>query len=61
MQPWADPGSTTPRKSAAKPLARRHRKYYNANREAISARRAKGYKRKRAAIKAGQKETSAGT
>ena len=35
-----------------------HRKYYNANREAISARRAERHrKRKRAAMKAGQKET----
>ena len=39
----------------------RNRKYYNAHREALSVRRAKAYKRKRAAIKAGQKETSAGT
>jgi hypothetical protein len=31
------------------------RKYYNASREAISAKRAKAYKRKRAATKAGQK------
>ena len=34
----------------------RNRKYYNAHREALSVRRAKAYKRKRAAIKAGQKE-----
>jgi len=33
------------------------RKYYNANREAISAKRAKAYKRKRAAMKVAQKET----
>ena len=33
------------------------RKYYNTHREAISARRAKAYKSKRAAIKAGLKET----
>jgi hypothetical protein len=32
------------------------RTYYDANREAISARRAKAYKRKRAAIKEGRKE-----
>ena len=37
----------------------RNRKYYNAHREAISARRA--FKRKRAAIEVGQKVTSAGT
>ena len=37
------------------------RKYYNTHREAINDRRAKAYKRKRAAIKAGQKEASAGT
>jgi hypothetical protein len=36
-----------------------YRKYYNANREAINARRAVINKRKRAAIKAGQKVTSA--
>jgi hypothetical protein len=35
----------------------RHRKYYIAHREAISARRAERYKRKRAAVKTGQKET----
>ena len=52
-----DPGSTTPRKSAAKPLARAYRKYYNAHREAINARRAKRDRKRRAAIKAGQKET----
>ena len=34
-----------------------HRKYYNTHREAIKARRAKGHKRKREAMKAGQKET----
>ena len=39
----------------------KNRKYYNANRKAISARRAKAFKRKRAAIGAGQKGTSAGT
>ena len=33
------------------------RKYYNTHREAIYARRAKAHKRKRAAIKAGQKVT----
>ena len=33
------------------------RKYYDANREAISARRAKRARKKRAAMKAGQKET----
>jgi hypothetical protein len=33
------------------------RKYFNANREAINERRAKGSKSKRAAMKAGQKET----
>jgi hypothetical protein len=32
------------------------RKYYNAHRKAISVKRAKAYKRKRAAMKAGQKE-----
>ena len=37
------------------------RKYYNTHREAIFARRAKRAKRKQAAIKVGQKETSAGT
>ena len=37
------------------------RKYYNTHREAIFARRAKADRRKRAAIKAGQKVTSAGT
>jgi hypothetical protein len=37
----------------------RNRKYYNAHREAISARRA--FERKRAAIEVGQKVTSAGT
>ena len=37
------------------------RKYFNANREAIYARRAKRAKRKQAAIKAMQKEPSAGT
>ena len=37
----------------------RNRKYYNANRMAIRARRA--FKRKRAAIEVGQKVTSAGT
>ena len=36
-----------------------NRKYYNAHREAISARRA--FERKRAAIEVGQKVTSAGT
>ncbi len=35
----------------------RNRKYYNANRKAISVRRVKAFKRKRAAMKAGQKET----
>jgi hypothetical protein len=35
------------------------RKYFKANREAIYARRAKRAKRKQAAIKAGQKVTSA--
>ena len=38
----------------------RNRKYYNANREAINARRVKAFKRKRAAIKAAQEETLAG-
>jgi hypothetical protein len=38
-----------------------YRKYYNAHREAINARRVKAKKRKRAARKVGQKETSAGT
>ena len=38
-----------------------YRKYYKANREAITGRRKRAYKRKRAAIKAGQKEPSAGT
>ena len=38
-----------------------YRKYYKANREAITGRRKKAYKRKRAAIKAAQEETSAGT
>jgi hypothetical protein len=33
------------------------RKYYNTHREAINKRRAKAYKRTRAAIKAGLKET----
>ena len=33
------------------------RKYYNTHREAISAKRAKAYKSKRAASKVGQKET----
>ena len=37
------------------------RKYFNANREAIYARRAKRAKRKQAAIKAMQKEPSART
>ena len=37
------------------------RKYYNTHREAIFARRAKATKRKRAAMKAVRKETSAGT
>jgi hypothetical protein len=37
----------------------RSRNYYEANREAISGRRKKAYKNKRAAIKAGQKVTSA--
>ncbi len=32
------------------------RKYYNAHRKAISAKRAKAYKRKRAAMKAVRKE-----
>jgi hypothetical protein len=44
---------------AAKPLARGNRKYYNAHRKAIRARRA--FKRKRAVIEVGQKVTSAGT
>jgi hypothetical protein len=40
----------------------KNRKYYNTHREAIFARRAKANKRKRAAIRAGQKETwEAGT
>ena len=56
----AHPRSTTPTKNAAK-LVRGERKYYKANREAIYARRAKRAKRKQAAIKAGQKETSAET
>ena len=38
-------------------LRESQRKYYNAHREAINARRAKRYKRMRAAMKAGQKET----
>ena len=37
------------------------RKYYNTHREAIFARRAKATKRKRAAMKAVRKVTSAGT
>ena len=39
----------------------RNRKYYNAHREAISLRRAKVYKTKRAAMKAVRKVTSAET
>ena len=37
----------------------KNRKYYNANRKAISARRAKRARKRRAAVKAGQKETQA--
>jgi hypothetical protein len=36
-------------------------KYYNTNREAVNARRARAKRSKRAAIKAAQKETSAET
>jgi hypothetical protein len=38
-----------------------YRKYYKANREAITGRRKKAYKTKRAALKAAQEETLAGT
>jgi predicted transcriptional regulator len=37
------------------------RKHYNTHREAINARRAKRARKRRAAIKAGQKEAEAGT
>ena len=38
-----------------------YRNYYKANREAITGRRKKAYKRKRAAIKAAQEAALAGT
>ena len=38
----------------------RNRKYYNTHRKAISARRAKAHKRKRAAIKAGDERGRTG-
>jgi hypothetical protein len=55
-------GMRRPRKYATEEERREavrqsQRKYYNTHRKAISARRANAYKRKRAAIRAGQKET----
>ncbi len=60
-QPWPHPRSTcTPTEERREARLEGYRKYYKANREAITGRRKKAYKTKRAVINAAQKETLAG-